>query len=192
MIRANPAEYVKRYGSTLKKAQELPSFVLEIKPPAGVVLAADHHYNAYELEGDVQALRFIDLDREGLSEYKQLVKRLELGQNSSSSSSSNSSRRLDRHSPEATATYVSPTLTSATLSASSLDTLIAEIFNSIDKDQNGKISVREAEKVLLRLNSRLGRRYGEDDARRLFDQLDVNRDGFIDQFEFKKVFQSQL
>jgi hypothetical protein len=31
VIRANPAEYVQRYGATLKTARELPSFVLEIK-----------------------------------------------------------------------------------------------------------------------------------------------------------------
>ena len=78
VIRANPAEYVARYGATLKTARELPSFVLEIKPPAGIVLAADSSGNSgvYELEGDVQALRFIDLDREGLSEYKTALAKL--------------------------------------------------------------------------------------------------------------------
>lgn len=45
IIRANPVEYVQRYGSQLKTAQELPSFVLDIKPPEGVVLAADYQYN---------------------------------------------------------------------------------------------------------------------------------------------------
>lgn len=81
VIRANPSEYVARYGTTLKTARELPPFVLEIKPPAGVILAADHQYNSiYELEGDVQALRLIDLDREGLSEYRQLVNRLNADQ----------------------------------------------------------------------------------------------------------------
>jgi hypothetical protein len=60
MIRANPCEYVARYGSTLKAARELPSFVLEIKPPAGIVLAADSDNNGvYELEGDIQALRYV-------------------------------------------------------------------------------------------------------------------------------------
>lgn len=80
VIRANPSEYVARYGSTLKAARELPPFVLEIKPPAGVILAADQQYNTfYELEGDVQALRLVDLDREGLAEYRQFVSRLGTG-----------------------------------------------------------------------------------------------------------------
>jgi hypothetical protein len=53
---------VARYGATLKTARELPSFVLEIKPPAGVILAADYQYNPiYELEGDIAALKLIDL-----------------------------------------------------------------------------------------------------------------------------------
>lgn len=41
IVRANPVEYVQRYGSSLKRSIELPSFVKEIKPPDGVVLAAD-------------------------------------------------------------------------------------------------------------------------------------------------------
>lgn len=41
IVRANPVEYVQRYGSSLKRSIELPSFVKEIKPPDGVILAAD-------------------------------------------------------------------------------------------------------------------------------------------------------
>jgi hypothetical protein len=74
VIRANPAEYVQRYGSCLKTARELPSFVLDIKPASGLVLAADHVPNlVHELVGDLHALSLIDLDREGLGEYKFLV-----------------------------------------------------------------------------------------------------------------------
>lgn len=89
VIRANPAEYVARYGATLKTARELPPFVLEIKPPAGVVLASEQQSNnVYELEGDVQALRLVDLDREGLGEYKQFVSRLNTSSQQQISSSS--------------------------------------------------------------------------------------------------------
>lgn len=45
IIRANPVEYVQRYGNQLKTASELPNFVLDIKPPEGIVLAADYQYN---------------------------------------------------------------------------------------------------------------------------------------------------
>lgn len=55
----------------------MPDFVLDIKPPAGVVLAADYQYNqVHELEGDLHAMRLIDLEREGLSEYRTQLQRL--------------------------------------------------------------------------------------------------------------------
>lgn len=77
IIRANPVEYVQRYGSTLKTTRELPDFVLDIKPPAGVVLAADYQYNqVHELEGDLHAMRLVDLEREGLAEYRPQLQRL--------------------------------------------------------------------------------------------------------------------
>ena len=71
VIRANPIEYVEKYGASLKTHVELPQFVKEIKPPTGVVLAADYSASSLlELEGDIQALSLIDLEREGLAEYR--------------------------------------------------------------------------------------------------------------------------
>jgi len=71
VIRANPAEYVSQYGASLKMSADLPQFVLDIKTPEGLVLAANYKYNTlYELEGDVAALNLVDLDREGLGEYR--------------------------------------------------------------------------------------------------------------------------
>jgi hypothetical protein len=74
VIRANPVEYVQRYGTDLKQSHQLPQFVLDIKTPEGLVLAADYKYsNVYELEGDVKALQLINLQEEGLGEYSQLL-----------------------------------------------------------------------------------------------------------------------
>lgn len=181
VIRANPAEYIARYGTSLKNARELPSFVLEIKPPAGVVLAADYQYNSvFELEGDVQALRLVDLDREGLGEYRSLVQRLALTDGSSGGTVSNFNESY------------SITTSNSVQSGTSVFNIINEIFASIDIDNNGKISIEEAEKLLLRLNSRLGRRYGEDDVKRVFESLDLDRNGFIDAIEFRRAFENQL
>ncbi|RMZ96519.1 hypothetical protein BpHYR1_053024, partial [Brachionus plicatilis] len=77
-----------------------------------------------------------------------------------------------------------PTLSTS----SSISSLIEKIFRSIDKNNKGTISVEDAEKILLRLNSRLGRRYGEDDVKVLFATLDVNNDGSLDLEEFKRAF----
>lgn len=95
IVRANPVEYVQRYGTSLKRSIELPPFVKEIKPPDGVVLAADtsslsssasasqsQPHALYELEGDVYALNLVDLEREGLVEYRYLLRQMSGGSGS--------------------------------------------------------------------------------------------------------------
>jgi len=162
VIRANPLEYVSRYGQTLKMARDLPSFVLEIQPPKGVVLASEYQQSSqFELVGDLHALKLVDLEREGLGEYKELVRRLEV----TTGTTNYEQRNVD---------------------------FIAELFGLIDLDNNGKVSVDEAEKILLKLNSRLGRHYGSDDVDNFFSRLDTNNDGFVDMEEFRVAFQRSL
>ena len=75
IIRANPSEYVQKYGNSLKQPNELPRFVLDIKPQCGVELAANKRFNpVHELEGDVCALKLVNLECEGLSAYKNQLK----------------------------------------------------------------------------------------------------------------------
>jgi len=74
VIRANPAEYVQRYGSELKTHQSLPQFVKDIRTPSEVGQLAWESRNsggAYELEGDLSGFEFVNLEREGLGEYRQ-------------------------------------------------------------------------------------------------------------------------
>ena len=74
VIRANPSEYVQRYGSELKQHSALPQFVQNIRTPSEVGTLAWEYKSSgasYELEGDLQAFEFVDLTREGLSEYRQ-------------------------------------------------------------------------------------------------------------------------
>ena len=167
VIRANPHEYVQRYGQTLKTSHDLPSFVLEIKPPSGVVLASDYKYDSkFELEGDIEALKLIDLEREGLSEYRPALNQLE----------------IERHQDVSYEESYSE----------STSEFIKEMFELIDLDNNGKVSLEEAQKILLKLNSRLGRRYGSDDVANFFIKLDINEDNFVDMEEFKIAFQTSL
>jgi hypothetical protein len=50
---------------------QLPQFVRDIRPPEGMLLAADHQPSTVpELYGDIEALKFINLEAEGLGEYK--------------------------------------------------------------------------------------------------------------------------
>ena len=156
VIRANPVEYVERYGTSLKTHTELPQFVKEIRPPTGIVLASEHVSSGlHELEGDVDALKLIDLDYEGLSEYK---------------------------------TYVSKFGSSlAANSFSGFSKPITELFQFVDSNSSGQISQSEAESLILRFNSTLGRSYGQADASLFIRSLDSNKDGFIQYEEFRSA-----
>jgi hypothetical protein len=169
IIRANPVEYVQRYGTSLKTHIDLPQFVKEIRPPTGVVLAAEYSApSLVELEGDIQALGLIDLEREGLSEYRAFLTRF--GSASYTSSSSNVSISL----------------------ANTLSSILVELFQTIDRNSSGRISRSEAETLLLRLNSRLGRRYGDEEADSFFRAVDTNNDGSIDFDEFRRALLRQF
>jgi hypothetical protein len=146
VIRANPAEYVQRYGSELKVHSAFPQFVQDIKTPSEVgTLAWEFKSSgaAYELEGNLEGFAFVNLDTEGMTEYRQqlLAKGIrDLGAGSSSSSSS----------------------------SGGVAAAASQIFDMIDYDRSGEIEVFEAERVVLRLNSQLKRSYGETEVKQFF------------------------
>jgi hypothetical protein len=88
VVRVNPKEYIEKYGSALQSINEMPDVVKEIEAQNKLILAADASESIYELVGDIQALALIDLEKEGLSEYKSLVKQGSLTRNSTTDSSS--------------------------------------------------------------------------------------------------------
>lgn len=77
VVNENPEEYKKRYNFNVRQS-ELPDFVLELEKD-GIKLKKYHEEEDYvpELEGDIEALKLIDLDKEGLSEYKYLLNKLD-------------------------------------------------------------------------------------------------------------------
>ena len=185
IVKANPAEYVHTYGLSLRVSHDLPNFVHEIRNPDGLVLAADYKSSGiHELEGDLHALKLIDLDREGLGEYRQYLARLGVLENAAFQVIQASGSFL---SGSALASASASASVSAAAS-NALEEIVENIFRTIDRNNNGIINVEDAEKTLLRLNSRLGRRYGEDDVRAFFNALDVNNDGTLDLPEFKRAF----
>ena len=105
---------------------------------------------AYELEGALDGFQYVNLDTEGLTEYRaQLLAKgiRDLGAGSSSFSSSSSS------------------------SSSSVSAAASQIFDMIDYDGSGEIEVFEAERVVLRLNSQLKRSYGEAEVKAFFGSV---------------------
>ncbi len=154
VIRANPAEYVQKYGSELKVHSAFPSFVQEIKTPSEIGQLAWEFKSAnggvFELEGNLEGFAFINLDTEGLTEYRaQLLAKgiRDLGASGSSSFSSSSS------------------------SASGVAAAAGQIFDMIDYDRSGEIEVFEAERIVLKLNSQLNRSYGEAEVKQFFSSV---------------------
>jgi len=151
VIKANPAEYVQRYGAELKVHTALPQFVLDIKTPSEVgQLAAENSNSAkglYELEGQLEGFQFVNLDTEGLAEYREqlLAKGIrDLGAGSSSASAS---------------------------ASSGVAAAAGQVFDMIDTDRSGEISIDEAMSIVLRLNSQLKRSYGETEVKAFFKAL---------------------
>jgi len=79
VVRTSPDEYIQSFGDSLQKSSSLPEFVYEIETPSTVgKLAADVETKCavHELDGDLEGFRYIDMDKEGLSEYRQQLRDL--------------------------------------------------------------------------------------------------------------------
>lgn len=66
----DPNEYAAKHGNTLIKTENLPQFVKDLDVESGFQQHVNEILNDFELEGDVHALKYLDLDKEGLSKYK--------------------------------------------------------------------------------------------------------------------------
>ena len=72
-MNAEPEEYRRVYGDTLRQSSDLPDFVNDfVTPPEMADNVNKGTGYAHELEGDLFALSMIDLRKEGLEEYSGL------------------------------------------------------------------------------------------------------------------------
>jgi hypothetical protein len=77
VVDANPQEYEQQYSSQIVQSSALPQEAKEIQAPSGYKFAADAGQSGLiELEGDVEALAMVDLDAEGLGEYKEYLAKM--------------------------------------------------------------------------------------------------------------------
>ena len=86
---ADPDEYVRRFGSELLRHEEFREAASRIGAPEAVTSSDSHReLGLPELEGEVQALRLVDLERNGLSEYRSYLNNLGVSYDSADFSSS--------------------------------------------------------------------------------------------------------
>lgn len=153
VISADPKEYHERFGKTLYRSEELPMFVKEIKNPDGLNLATDFSETTCELIGDVEALKLVDLDKEGLSEYKSQI------ENFCSKSSYKTIdsdclevlfKKVDKNSDGAINKYEAKQLLSFLnkyLEKKLCDEILDRLVEILDYDQNNNIIYQEFKKI---------------------------------------------
>jgi len=71
IVEADPQQYAAKYGASLVRTDELPKFAVAHSTRPGIQLAANAKESDHPtLEGDVHALKWVDLDSIGLGFYK--------------------------------------------------------------------------------------------------------------------------
>ena len=214
IIRANPSDYVSRYGPSLKTATDMPDFVNEIKPPKGLVLAAEQpseSNSVHELYGDVHALKMIDLEREGLSQYRDQVQNWnnKPWTNSATASAittvispqptqsmfnisysqyrpqSQSQCLIESQHQQQQYTYVASSNNLSTISSTSTNAF-EDAFNTVYIDSNGKLQMDDAIKVLVKLSERLNRGYSAENIKIFLLALDTRQEGYINYNDLKR------
>ena len=172
VIRANPAEYVQKYGAELKAHSALPQFVQDIKTPSEVGQLAWEFKGSSAvaiLEGQLEGFKFVNLDTEGMTEYREqlMAKGIrDLGASGSSSASAS---------------------VSGGGASSALTAAASQIFDMIDYDGSGEIEVFEAERIVLKLNSQMNRSYGAAEVKSFFASVSggaskINKSQFMQAF----------
>jgi hypothetical protein len=77
VVSADPAKYIEKFGSKLIKPNEIPEYLREIPTPEGLASPNESTQTFLpELEGDLEALNLIDLEKEGLGDYKEYLERI--------------------------------------------------------------------------------------------------------------------
>jgi hypothetical protein len=187
VVKANPVEYVEKYGDSLQLSSALPKFVLDIQTPSEVgVLAADHKAKSLiELEGQLEGFQYVNLDHEGLGEYRAYLAGLGIKDLGSEVLKSSSSASVSAAVASSSASAVT---SASSASTSSVANAALQIFSMIDSNNNGFISVSEAERIILRINSRLNRNYGENDVKAFFAVIcdgntTITKEQFVSAFE---------
>lgn len=193
IIKANPNEYIERFGAQLKAINEMPEFIREFKIPkeyaglAGVDSETTQLSPIYELEGDIQALSLVDLDKEGLSEYKSLLKSIE---NNSKSFRSSSQSQIETLSSKMLKSNLRIKSTGS-ISSSPVS------INSLERSDSNNFSTKtltmdEAKRILFALNAKIGRQNNDPRSINFLNFLEQYPDDKIDVNDLKQSLKAYI
>jgi hypothetical protein len=188
IVKADPVFYSRLFSKSLVKTSDLPVFLKEIQLPKDII---KKELQEPELYGDVDCLKLVDLDKEGLSEYKRYLesrnnskkenllgqiesnKRQKLRNNASISKQSISFQ--DEENNKSTGLYG--------ITKSEINVLSQIFVNHICQ-----ITLKEIQNTFDELNRVFNKNYSKNDACLFFKELDSNKDGMVDYEDFKRVF----
>ncbi len=195
----------------------MPDFVLNIRPPDGIILAADLQNDnnnnntnssdfSYELEGDLFALSLIDLNSFGLSEYaSQILQYDKSAKKQDEQKNKRDQQQQQQHQQRAFSSATHQTksiLVSSSNFNNTIDSdsttkriamsVISDIFAQVDNENQESLTLDEAGKLLEKLSAHLGRELHEQDLRTFFNHVTLNNDDRISLNDFKNAFEKLL
>lgn len=152
---AQPDEYIRKYGNELIKHEEFISTARKLGAPESVLITDTHRdIGLPELEGDIEALRLVDIQKVGLSEYAQYLSSLGVSYNQSAFNSEQSpygfvnSTDLQNLISIDQAQRIANDL-NASIEKPTSESDLVDYFKSIDKNGDGLISFDEFKNATL-------------------------------------------
>lgn len=172
VISADPKDYASRFQDKLISRSNIAHFVDEIKLPDEKLLNQNQEDDCEELMGDVEALAMIDLEREGLGQYRKYLAKKGLLKDCETTE-----KQSKNNHPH------------VWFNEEQLISLAEDVFlNLTKKNPNGRITYMEAVKIFRRIDFNLDRRVENSDLNMFFTILDKEKRGSLGINEFKQAF----
>ncbi|RNA33559.1 hypothetical protein BpHYR1_025257 [Brachionus plicatilis] len=150
VLKADPGEYRKKYGQNLKKLKDYPELREYLKNSNKLLKEDEEESEVPELEGDIDALKLVDLDKEGLGHYKDFVNNYD--------KKSICSKSLDTN-------HFLKSLLRCDLSSlktsNSVEFFIDQVFESFNSCS--RIGYLDARNIFTKYSARHGRKFNDND-----------------------------
>ena len=144
VTKMDPDAYSNMHKELIER-KDLPDFAQDVDIPDAKDPTVGFNDNPMELEGDVDALDLIDLDKEGLSEYKNYASKHKTKLSEIEVLEENLENEINR--------------------------AVHNIFLLIDPNNDGKIDITKASKILAKINKKLGMFAGKKFSKRFCETL---------------------
>ncbi len=181
IVKTDPQEYANKYANEIKSKSAVDKIMPQIQ--TGFPTNNDDKSPVFELEGDVEALKLVDLDQEGLSSYKNFLRKQKVKLVTPKTSRANSTKSVQSSDDNQS---------TKSFDSAFLNYFLANSFAT--KDENGflKIKRREGLKLFKKLNQALSLNFSKEEMVNFVCGFQRDSAAFIDFNEFKNGVISKL